>query len=248
MSDTDNNGHSLEYSVLKIMKDAAGPTGAGSLRELLEVMGINISEAGIGRTLRLLRKNGTLARVGFQGHIITPSGLERLAALENICQVYKMLTTLLHDMGPMRKYNILDILSVRRALECEAATQAALKATQEDIERVENIVAEQYRVMEKNEDYADLSTAFHREVMRIANVPLLKDLYECIGLSVKWQNFFIGTFKMYNQPLNISHEKILQAIKERDPQKAFTIMYCHLSTVIENARNLITPEETEKNN
>ena len=111
----------------------------------------------------------------------------------------------------------MDILIARRALEKEAAFQAALNATPEDITKLHDIISAQYKGMQLNENYADLSTAFHREVIKIARAPILKNLYELLGLSVQWQDFFIGTFKMYNQPLNVSHENIFKAIKKHVP-------------------------------
>ena len=66
---------------------------------------------------------------------------------------------------------------------------------------------------------------------------LLKIMYEFIGLSVEWQIFFIETFKVYDTPLNVSHENILKAIKERDPRKAADLMEEHLTDVIENVGN-----------
>jgi DNA-binding GntR family transcriptional regulator len=38
-------------------------------------------------------------------------------------------------------------------------------------------------------------------------------------------------------PLNVSHENILKAIKERDPRKAADLMEEHLTDVIENVGN-----------
>ena len=66
-------------------------------------------------------------------------------------------------------------------------------------------------------------------------MPLLKMMYEFIGLSVEWQIFFIETFRIYDTPLNVSHENILKAIKEGDPRKAADLMEEHLMDVIENA-------------
>ena len=43
---------------------------------------------------------------------------------------------------------------------------------------------------------------------------------------------------MYNQPVNVSHEKVLQAIKDHDPDKAALLMGKHLTDVISNAKKL----------
>ncbi len=72
-----------------------------------------------------------------------------------------------------------------------------------------------------------------------AKVPLLLTLYNFIGLSNQWQNFFIGTFKFYNTPMNLAHEEILSAIKRRDAERASRLMSDHMDRVIRNAEKLI---------
>ena len=74
--------------------------------------------------------------------------------------------------------------------------------------------------------------------MKMARSSILSNLYDLIGLSVQWQDFFIGTFKMYNQPVNVSHDKVLQAIKDRDPERASMLMGKHLTDVVDNAKKL----------
>lgn len=237
MAELHGRTNPLEYQILRMMEEAKEPLGAGALGEMLRECDITISEAGVGRALRDFRHQGFLLRMGFQGHVITESGRTRLRELEDARAFGENLELLLQS-GPMQGHTIADILIARRALEREAAYQAALNATDEDIKRLEDIIRAQYEGMEKNENYANLSTAFHREVMVIADAPILKSLYELIGLSVQWQDFFIGTFKMYNQPLNVSHEKILAAIKEHDANKASSLMGEHLTDVINNAKKL----------
>ncbi len=227
----------LEYHVLNMMQKATAPLGAGAIGEMLQEHCMTVSEAGIGRALRLFRNQGLLSRVGFQGHVITENGSLRLRELENTRQFGDTLKQLL-SAGPMKDFSVTDILVARRALEREAAFQAAINASPEEICQLEKIISEQYEEMQNNESYADISTAFHRKIMEISHAPVLKKLYELIGLSVQWQDFFIGTFKMYNQPLNVSHEKIFCAIKEHDPHKAANLMHEHLTDVIDNAKKL----------
>lgn len=237
IAETQRGTNFLEYPLLNIMDASQSPLGACALVEMLEEIGIKISEAGIGRALRQFRQKGLLERKGFQGHVITEAGKTRLLELSKTRKMGETLQELMPQ--PLEDRNVLDILIARRALEREAAYQAALNATPEDIARLEDIIRAQYLGMERNESYSDLSTGFHREIMSIARAPLLKSLYELIGLSVQWQDFFIGTFKLYNQPLNASHEKIFHAIRDHNPEKAAHLMGMHLSDVINYASQLL---------
>jgi GntR family L-lactate dehydrogenase operon transcriptional regulator len=241
MADINEKNNPLEYHILNIMTEAGSPLGAGAICEKIQKYGICISEAGTGRALRGLRVQGLLTRIGFQGHVITDKGLQRLKELEKAREFGEKLKQLLNE-GPLKGYSVKDILVARRALEREAAFQAALNADPDEIAELQSIISAQYDCMRNNENYADMSNAFHRKIIEISHAPALKNLYELIGLSVQWQDFFIDTFKMYNQPLNVPHEKIFLAIKDHDPHRAATLMYEHLSDVMDNACKLCLDE------
>ncbi|MDD4159755.1 MAG: FCD domain-containing protein [Synergistaceae bacterium] len=225
----------ISIMVLEAAESTNAPVGAGSVSLMLRNNGINISEAGAGRILRSLREKGFLEKIGFQGHVVTPRGTIELSSLKAARQTAETLDMLLKNSENIKGYSVTDILAARRAIEREAAMHTALKATPEDIAILENIIKQQYKEMERKGYYADISVEFHREVIRIAGIPLLKILYEFIGLSVEWQNFFIETFRLSNTPLNIQHEKILAAIKKRDPKEAADLMEEHLTEVMQIA-------------
>lgn len=236
-----DNVNPLEFPILSIMYSASAPLGAGVLREQLTMYHIVISEAGVGRALRYFRQEGLLERKGFKGHTITDAGVNRLLKLKESKQCGEMLKEILSERQG-EHFNLYDILIARRAIEREAAYQAAMLATPEDISELETIVAAQYEKLGGTENnggkYVEFSAEFHKAVIRISKSHMLAHLYNLIGISVQWQNFFVGTFKMFKQPLNVSHDKILQAIKNRDPHKAAQLMEEHITVVIENAKRL----------
>lgn len=227
----------INMMVLEAARATNVPVGAGSVSVMLRENGICISEAGAGRVLRSLRERGLLTKVGFQGHVTTDEGTKKLSALRNARHTAETLEILLKNSGNLTGHSVTDILTVRKAIEREAALHAAQKATPGDITRLEKIIEQQYREMKRKSYYADISAEFHREIIKIARVPLLKIMYEFIGLSVEWQNFFIETFRISDTPLNVPHEKILTAIKEKDPKQAADLMEAHLTDVIESAGN-----------
>ncbi len=234
--------NTLEYWILKLLDGQTAPHGAGSLLENIEAHGLAVSEAGIGRAMRALRTHGFLEKIGKQGHRITPSGQERLLKLEEEKKLRDFLKDIVVQPEMRGGNNLIDRLIARKAIEREAVYQATLNATDEELREIERIVDEQYENMRKNENYADMSARFHRAILKASRVPLLETLYDFIGISSQWQNFFVGTFKIYNTPLNISHDKILQLMKSRNPEKAAAAMASHLDDVIANAKKL-APEE-----
>lgn len=227
----------INMMILETAEASNVPVGAGTVSVMLRKKGVNLSEAGAGRILRSLREKGLLTKVGFQGHVTTKEGTKKLSVLRNARQTAENLDNLLKNSGNLKGHSVTDIVTVRKAIEREAAMHAALKATPGDIARLEKIIEQQYREMERRSYYADISTEFHREIIRIARVPLLKIMYEFIGLSVEWHNFFIETFRISDTPLNITQEKIMEAIKKGDPREAADLMEAHLNDVIESAGN-----------
>lgn len=229
----------LEYHILNKLKIEDMPAGAVLVHGYLDDMGISLSETGVSRLLRLYRKDGYLEKMGNQGHLLTDLGRKRIEQLETERALRQTLGKLTgSDIG--EENQILGVLIARRAIEIEAAYRAAIKATDRDIEKLEEIIKTQYKEMEQGSDYAEISGDFHRTVLKISRVPLLETLYDFIGLSTQWQNFFIGTFKHYNTPLNVPHEEIYKAIKKHDPEGAVETMASHMDKIIENAKRLIT--------
>lgn len=233
----------IEISILHCILLEDMPIGAVVISEKLEENGFFISETGVGRLLRLYRKNGFLEKIGNRGHILTESGRLRLKQLYLKKELHSALEDLIGSEGPHnnfeKKESIQGVLVARRAIEVEGAFRAALNATSDEIESIGMIIKKQYEDMESNKDYTSESTNFHKAVLKASKIPMLETLYRFIGISTQWQNFFIGTFKLYNTPINLQHEMIFDAIKERNPQKASAVMALHMDSVIENAKKLL---------
>lgn len=236
----------LEYWILKFLNQQTSPMGAGTVLEEIRAKGITSSEAAIGRELRALRTQGLLEKIGKQGHLISSSGRERFHVLDGEKELRDFLGTIMGQPELHGGGSLLGRLIARKALEREAAYQATLNASDQELAEIERIVQEQYEGMRTNQNYSDTSAHFHRAIFKAAKVPLLETLYNFIGISSKWQNFFVGTYKLYNTPLNVSHEKIIGAMKSRDPELAASIMAAHMDDVIANAKRLF-PELIKKN-
>lgn len=228
----------LEYWILYILNGEDCARGAGSLLVMLKERGVKISEAGVGRALRTMRHGGLLEKVGKQGHIITEAGKKRLVKVEEERELRDFLAEILNHPGKLGRANLIHRLVLRKALEREAVYRATLNASDSELEVLEKIVEAQYEGMKKNEDYSELSAKFHRCILKASGIPLLETIYDFIGITSNWQDFFVGTFKLYDTPVNVSHEKIVQAMRERDPERAAAAMGSHLEDVIINAKKL----------
>ena len=230
----------IGYWILSHLEKKDLPLGAGLLLEEIKRNGIEISEATIGRQLRSLRSKGALNRVGNQGHCITQQGRELLNRLKKERGIALTLENLLVSLDSGGPNGLMGVLVARRALEREAVRQATLNSSDKELDEIESIVQTQYKKMSQGEEYADASSDFHRNIFKISHVPLLETLYTFIVMSTTWQNFFIGMFNFYDIPANLAHEKILQAMKSRDPNLAADLMTSHIDDVITSVRKLTT--------
>lgn len=228
----------IKYLLFEKIAAEDMPIGAVLLNEMLKQNNHQLSEAVVGRLLRSYRSEGYLERIKNQGHVLTDQGRAFFKQLSAQRELYTAMDKLVRK-GVIEGQNFLHILIARRAIEVEASYRAALNATTKDIMLLEQIVQKQYVGMEKGEDYSYESASFHRTVIAASKIPLLVTFYNFIGLSNQWQNFFIGTFKLYNTPMNQGHEQILDAIKNREPEKAAKLMSDHMDQVILNAEKLL---------
>jgi GntR family L-lactate dehydrogenase operon transcriptional regulator len=229
----------MDCFILSCLAVSSSPVGAGFLLEKTRRKGIDVSEATIGRTLRALRSKGLLERIGNQGHRITESGKDILEKLQKENRLESVFKTFLSEFVEKTDLdNLVGVLTARKALEREAVIQATLNATDEELSEIGNIVALQYKMMKLGEDYAEASGNFHRSIFRISHVPFLETVYNFIGMSTSWQRVFVGMFTMFGAPANVDHEKILGAMKAREPLAAAELMAYHIDDVIRNAKKI----------
>jgi DNA-binding GntR family transcriptional regulator len=230
----------LNYLLLSCLIDSEAPVGAGSLLDFVRQYGISVSEATIGRALRDLRIDGFLTRVGNQGHQITDSGRKSFMEMKNERAISAIAKTFAKEFGEISPDNLIGLLTARKALEREAVIQATLNGTCEELDEIADIVALQYEKMKAGDDLAEMSGNFHRAIFRISHVPFLEQIYSFLGMSISRQRFFVDTFTVYDVPINLDHEKILEAMKARDPEKAAVLMTSHIEDVIKNVKRTNT--------
>lgn len=170
---------------------------------ILETQGIAISKQGKGRFLRNIPSEPNL-------HDNTTSKL-------------------------VARYSLLDLYEVRQGLEMKAMDLVVKKATDEEISRLER-------------DYHNMCIKFHEQNNTIGenslhryyavlshNDYLIHFLNELIDVTCSLMNqLFFYMARMHSiEKYIVDHGKILDAIKERDSEKAQKAMHDHLQETIE---------------
>jgi len=129
--------------------------------------------------------------------------------------------------------NIEDLLTVRRALETEAARLAARRAGREDLERLERLVAKMAELVaagrRADADVADVE--FHLAIARLArSASLMQMLNRCHVLEVVRRRMTANEQRGDFEKLAENHRVLLDAIASGDPDRAGSAMHTHLTT------------------
>jgi DNA-binding GntR family transcriptional regulator len=126
-----------------------------------------------------------------------------------------------------------EMREVRSALECVAVRHAAAKATDEDIKRLQSIIAEMYASAQKHDFPAFTATnaRFHGEILRISGHETAAHLIEVL----RSRNTRFQSSGLLTPPQPVfryeQHRDIADAIAARDPDAAEAAMRLHLSDV-----------------
>ncbi len=114
-----------------------------------------------------------------------------------------------------------NILEFRYILEVNLVGLAALKATEEQIEELYNIVEKMNNTL-TSEERLSLNNDFHRQIISLSGNSLILTIYDSISNIINHQLRSTDGVNFYK-----SHYKIYKAIKDRDPQKAHYYMANH---------------------
>jgi GntR family transcriptional regulator, transcriptional repressor for pyruvate dehydrogenase complex len=132
-----------------------------------------------------------------------------------------------------------DLLEVRLGLECSAAAAAARRATEEDLRELEKSLARMVCEIEKREEGlgSDADLSFHMAIAYATQntvlIHIMRSFYDLLFFGIK-QNLQ----HLYSTPANldsviIQHKAIVEAIRKRNPDKAYEAMQTHITFVMD---------------
>lgn len=126
-----------------------------------------------------------------------------------------------------------DLSDLRCILEPEIAAVSAEKATERDIEELQNICTDVSKMIKRGEDYSQRDIEFHVKIATITGnlvIPQLIPLItQGISLYVNLTNHNMAGSAA------ITHQKVVDAIKRHDSEGAYAAMLEHMK---ENRENL----------
>jgi len=129
------------------------------------------------------------------------------------------------------KLDILHIMEARKIIEKGTVALAAERASEKEIEKLEEIVEEMRQLKDDPENFARANVSFHVAVAEASKNPILPVFFNSIyDLFLKQQEVVAKILNLASKSIEY-HTKICEAIKEHNPQRAVKEMREHLNYI-----------------
>ncbi len=226
-----------EYYILDTIAKSAEPIGSGTLCGQLVQMGVEISEATVGRILRQLDQKHLTDRIGYQGRRLTAEGEARLSQLARVNDEALITNELRESLRLQDKQDLIDTLVARRAIEREIARLAAENISNEELEQLRTCVAEHMHHFEQGLSVTHDDMVFHRMIAKASHNRILEAALELIRQN--WQYTPLLAFIRIQMNKNVvpDHQRILAALESRSPEAAEEATITHLDGLIRDVQS-----------
>lgn len=227
-------GPDVRALLLMAIGRADAPVGVLQARAALADAGLDVSESTVARRLRDLDGAGSTLLLGKQGRVLTTAGSQQVAALT----ATRRREELIEEARTVHTSQaFLDLLRVRRALEPEAAREAAERADGQDRADLRTMQDEYSRLVAKGGDLPRHSAlVFHRRLLAISRNPLLTATLEVAldpGLDRVEAALDIVLRRHHAHEVGArDHEELLAAIEAGDGDRAEAVMRDHLTAML----------------
>ena len=186
-------------------------------RELAELFGV--SRPSVREALNMLASSGLVE--AYQGGGTLVKSLVDLSHGTPLAELIKV-----------ERARALDVIEVRKGMESWTSFYAAQRALPEDLRKLETVIEGLRRTMEQARPAEDLDANFHTLIAQATHNVVWLHLMQSIYDAMK--EFQMGVWRAVyttsedHQRLFAQHQRIFEAIRERDPERARTAMLEHL--------------------
>ena len=183
-----------------------------------------MSRTIVREALKLLKERGLIdSRTGSGAYITRPEAQNLSGVMARIIRCDGIDTAAIYD--------------ARSVLECAAARRAVQRASEEQLAAMEQILQRLRDRTLSVEERRDLDFGFHYLIAQSSGNPLLALLVQAMSNIFK-ENIRTGIFTLGGiDDAILRHQRIMDAIKARDPEQAERAMQEHLDQSLENAKN-----------
>jgi GntR family transcriptional repressor for pyruvate dehydrogenase complex len=139
-----------------------------------------------------------------------------------------VLTRSMLDMFSINGVDDMDLFEVREIIEIPCARKAALRATTEDIVKLQKCIDTMEKCDIMDEEYAEADNLFHQYLVAAARNPVLTSITTAYNIFLK--SLINATLKdeSHSEINRHYHRNVLDAIFQHDEEKAANLMRVHL--------------------
>lgn len=217
------------HFILKSIQDIGLPIGATYLSKKHD-----IPPATIGRTLAVLEEQGLIKKISNKGRVITDKGRNYLIQEEVRNAKAKNANKLVQLVSKADKNTLLEILQTRKLLEGHTAELACHNAEDSEIDELEHLMLEYLHLIRSGELGSHIDLEIH---LTIAKMSRNRTIYQILKIMLTGDNVYTKFSFVSDKLKHIQvkqHDAIIQAIRERSPEKARKSMEMHLEQVIDD--------------
>jgi GntR family transcriptional repressor for pyruvate dehydrogenase complex len=156
----------------------------------------------------------------------------------------KFIGTVLGWRVATEQKNVENLMTVRLALESETAANAALHATRESIDELEEILAKMKASLKDRLAFAAADAAFHLAIAKASENELIFDLLTLIRSQLEQGLLKVGAWPGGPETACHEHRRILDAIRNHDAESAKAAMREHIGEALKRYQRAHTPSST----
>lgn len=225
--------------LLRMIQSANGPVGASTL---CVNPALKMSQATVGRQLARLEREGYLKKISNKGRVLTTKGYDYIShAVDNSNK-----TRIAEELISLSTSNdlelLLQIIDLRLMLEPYAAGRAAIYATEDEIQTIEDLVfVHRYRLSQGEAAHRE-DLELHLSIAKFCRNAMLQKILELLLTENNaYVEFSLAGGSQREQQIQY-HFRILEAIRAHNSTAAEQAMREHLSHVSSDVKRYYASE------
>ncbi len=222
---------SVTTQVIDSIKDSilngTYPVGSKLPAEVRLCEMLSVSRSTVREAIRSLQAEGYVQIISGKGAFVR----------DNQSHEYEAIRSWFIEVAPTLK----DTTEVREALETLQVRMAVKRGTEEELDRLKEI----HRLfVEENKEnnvaaLASLDEQFHTQICQMAHNPLLTKINVLLAMELKRYRLMSISVKISSDNTIREHELILNALEEREAQKAAAYMLAHLGSSLADINKVL---------
>lgn len=192
-----------------------------------------VSRPVVREALRTLEARGIVRTENGRGAIVQPITNDQLS------QFFQRAVN-------VRRESLVELLEVRKGLEVESASLAAIRATDDELRRIDQQVQLMGVAVGEGKTYAELDAQLHLQIASAAHNTMLLYLIESIRepLKVSIEEGLRSRAKAaHHARVQELHEDLARALGNRDAAASADIMSLHFDEAVRHIAGIATDEE-----